>query len=46
LAGDVAGAIVVHDPFAANQLDERAADPDFWVWRAALLSKLELSLLA
>jgi 3-methyladenine DNA glycosylase AlkD len=40
LAGDVVGAIVVRDPTAANRLDEWAADPDFWVRRAALLSTL------
>jgi 3-methyladenine DNA glycosylase AlkD len=42
LAGDVAGAIAELDPAGAGPiLDRWAADPDFWVRRAAILSELK-----
>jgi 3-methyladenine DNA glycosylase AlkD len=41
LAGDVLGALLVRHPEAAGQLDRWAADGDFWVRRAALLSQIE-----
>jgi 3-methyladenine DNA glycosylase AlkD len=40
LADHVLGALIVHHPTAASQLDAWAEDPDFWVRRAALLSQL------
>jgi 3-methyladenine DNA glycosylase AlkD len=42
LAGDIAGSIAQRDPGAAGPiLDRWAADPDFWVRRAALLAELK-----
>ena len=42
LAGDVAGSIVQRDPAGGGPvLDRWAADPDFWVRRAALLAELK-----
>jgi 3-methyladenine DNA glycosylase AlkD len=42
LAGDVAGSIAQRDPGDASPiLDRWAADPDFWVRRAALLAELK-----
>ena len=40
LAGDVLGRLIVRHPNAAARLDSWAADPDFWVRRAAPLSSL------
>jgi len=42
LAGDVAGSIALRDPAGAGPiLDRWAADPNFWVRRAALLAELK-----
>jgi 3-methyladenine DNA glycosylase AlkD len=41
LAGDVAGQLLVRHPEAASELDRWAADPDFWLRRAALLAQIE-----
>jgi 3-methyladenine DNA glycosylase AlkD len=41
LAGDVTGRLLVRHPEAAGELDRWAADPDFWVRRAALLAQIE-----
>ena len=42
LAGDVAGSITQRDPTGAGPiLDRWAADPDFWLRRAALLAELK-----
>ena len=42
LAGDVAGSIAQREPAGADPiLDRWAADPDFWVRRAALLAELK-----
>jgi len=42
LAGDVAGSIAQREPADADPiLDRWAADPDFWVRRAALLAELK-----
>ena len=38
LAGDVAGALLVRHPEAADGLDRWAADDDFWVRRSSLLA--------
>ena len=38
LAGDVAGALLVHHPGAVDELDRWAADGDYWVRRSALLA--------
>jgi 3-methyladenine DNA glycosylase AlkD len=41
LAGDAVGALLVHHPDAAAEVDSWASDDDFWLRRAALLSQLE-----
>jgi 3-methyladenine DNA glycosylase AlkD len=41
LAADVSGGLVVRHPDIAPRLDRWAADPDFWVRRAALLAQIE-----
>jgi 3-methyladenine DNA glycosylase AlkD len=40
LSGDVAGAVVLRNPGAADRLDRWAKDEDFWVRRSALLAEL------
>ena len=41
LAANVLGTLITAHPEAAGELDAWAADPDFWIRRAALLSQLK-----